>query len=192
VTEVSKPLWWGDQDAASILKSWHAIVTGPTNRASRAALRRVGAAEDACLVPEYGELVVRLREAGFRLSTRRALIMTAEAVAVAEIDHDGPHAEMPEHPAIAAFAEPFAKAVSTDDIAPARNRLLLSTDDPRMFLRLLRGTLSMLRAKRKPAPVIAVAEVVRSWGDVDRRIDMRRNIALALAGHLADGKRGTR
>jgi hypothetical protein len=120
--------------------------------------------------------------------------MTAEAVAVAEIDQDGPHAEIPERPPIGAFAEPFAKALTVHDIAPARNRLLLSTDDPRIFLRLLRSTLLMLRTKRKPAPVIAVAEVVRSWDDGDRRIDMRRHIALelALAGHLDDEKRGTR
>ena len=192
MTETVKPLWWGEPTAATILKSWHATITGPTNRAARAALRRVGPAEDACLVPAFGELVVRLREAGFRLSTHRALLMAAEAVAVAEIDDDGPHADVSERPTIDVFAEPFAKAVSADEIAPARNRLLLSTDDPRMFLRLLRSTLSMLRAKHKPAPVIAIAEIVRSWGDADRRINMRRHIALALAGHLADENRGTR
>jgi CRISPR type I-E-associated protein CasB/Cse2 len=191
MTEALKPLWWGEPNAAGILKSWHSRVTGPEDRAARAALRRVGPAEDACLVPAYGELVVRLREAGFSLSTPRALLMTAEAVAVVEIDEDGPRVEMPERPSMAAFAEPFARAVSADEIAPARNRLLLSTDEPRMFLRLLRSTLSMLRAKHKPAPVVAVAEIVRSWWNPERRTDMRRQIALALAGHLADENRGS-
>jgi hypothetical protein len=111
--------------------------------------------------------------------------MTGEAVAVAEIDNDGPAFEARERPPPSAFAEPFAKAVGDGEIAPARSRLLLSTDDPALFLRLLRGTLSMLRAKRKPAPVVAVAEIVRCWHYPERRAVMRRHLALALAGHLA-------
>jgi len=187
VTQIVKPLWWGDPTAAGILRNWHAGVTEPASRAARAALRRIGPPEDACLVPEYGELVLRLREAGFRLSTSRAIRMTAEAVAVAEIDDDGPAFEVREEPRPSAsvFAEPFAKAVGGAEIAPARSRLLLSTDDPLLFLRLLRGTLSMLRAKRKPAPVVAVAEIVRRWRNFEQRAVMRRHLALALAGHLA-------
>ena len=182
-----KRLWWGDPTAAGILRNWHAGVTEPASRAARAALRRVGPPEDACLVPEYGELVMSLREAGFPLSTNRAIRMAAEAVAVAEIDDDGPAFEVREEPRPPAsvFAEPFAKAVVGGGIAPARSRLLLSTDDPALFLRLLRGSLSMLRAKRKPAPVVAVAEIVRRWRNIERRAVMRRHLALALAGHLA-------
>jgi CRISPR type I-E-associated protein CasB/Cse2 len=184
VTQIVKRLWWGDPAAAGILRIWHASLTAPANRAGRAALRRVPCAEDACLVPEYGELVLRLREAGFPLSTNRAIQMAAEAVAVAEIDDDGPALEERERQSPSAFAEPFAKAVSGGEIAPARGRLLLSTDDPVLFLRLLRGTLSMLRAKRKPAPVVAVAEIVRRWRNPERRAVMRRHLALALATHL--------
>jgi CRISPR type I-E-associated protein CasB/Cse2 len=191
VTQIVKPLWWGDPAAAGILRNWHAGVTDQTSRAARAALRRVGPAEDACLVPEYGELVLRLREAGFQLSTSRAMRMTAEAVAVAEIDDDGPGYEVRQTSPASAFAEPFAKAVVGGEIAPARTRVLLSTDDPALFLRLLRGTLSMLRAKRKPAPVVAVAEIVRRWRDPDRRAEMRRHLALALAGHLAAEQKET-
>ena len=113
MTQIVKHLWWGDPAAAGILRNWHAGVTEPASRAARAALRRVGPAEDACLVPEYGELVLRLREAGFLLSTSRAMRMTGEAVAVAEIDDDGPAFEVREEPRPSAsvFAEPFAKAV---------------------------------------------------------------------------------
>jgi hypothetical protein len=111
--------------------------------------------------------------------------MAAEAVAVAEIDDDGPLLEVREGQSPSVFAEPFAKAVGGGEIAPARTRLLLSTDDPVLFLRLLRGTLSMLRAKRKPAPVVAVAEIVRRWRNPERRAVMRRHLALALAGHPA-------
>jgi CRISPR type I-E-associated protein CasB/Cse2 len=178
--------------AAGILRNWHAGVSEPASRAARAALRRVGAAEDACLVPEYGELVMHLRAAGFQLSTSRAIQMTAEAVAVAEIDDDSSTFEVPERPPPSAFAEPFAKAVGGGEIKPARSRLLLSTDDPALFLRLLRGTLSMLRAKRKPAPVVAVAEIVRCWRNSERRAVMRRHLALALAGHLADEQKEAR
>jgi CRISPR type I-E-associated protein CasB/Cse2 len=185
VTQIVKRLWWGDAAAAGILRSWHAGVNEPASRAARAALRRVGSAEDACLVPEFGELVMRLRAAGFPLSTSRAMRMTAEAVAVAEIDNDGPAFEVRERPSPTAFAEPFAKAVVGGEIAPARSRILLSTDDPALFLRLLRGTLSMLRTKRKPAPVVAVAEIVRRWRNSEQRADMRRHLALALADHLA-------
>jgi CRISPR type I-E-associated protein CasB/Cse2 len=190
VTQTVKQLWWGDPVAAGILRSWHAGVTAPASRAARAALRRVGPAEDACLVPEYGELVLRLREAGFPLSTNRAIQMSAEAVAVAEIDDDGPVLEVREGQSPSAFAEPFAKAVSGGEVAPARSRLLLSTDDPVLFLRLMRGTLSMLRAKHKPAPVVAVAEIVRRWRNPERRAVMRRHLALALAGHLAAEQKG--
>jgi CRISPR type I-E-associated protein CasB/Cse2 len=185
VTHIAKRLWWGDPAAAEILRNWHAQLTHPASRAARAALRRVGPAEDACLVPEYGELVLRLREAGFPLSTTRAIRMTAEAVAVAEIDEDGPVFKERDGPRTSAFAEHFAKAVGGGEIAPARSRLLLSTDDPALFLRLLRGSLSMLRAKRKPAPIVAVAEIVRRWTNTERRAVMRRHLALALAGHLA-------
>lgn len=185
MSEAGKYLWWGEPEAAGILRDWHARVTGPGERAARAALRRVGPAEDACLVPAYGELVLNLRQADFPLSTGRAMRMAAEAVAVAEIDEDGPHVATPDRPRAANFAEPFAKAIVSGEIAPARSRLLLSTDDPVLFLRLLRGTLSMLRAKRKPAPIAAVAEIVRRWRDAQDRAEMRRHIALALAGHLA-------
>jgi hypothetical protein len=111
--------------------------------------------------------------------------MTAEAVAVAEIDDDGPAFDASGQQLPSAFAEPFARAVGAGEIAPARSRLLLSTEDPALFLRLLRGTLSMLRAKRKPAPVVAVAEIVRRWRISEQRVVMRRHLALALAGHLA-------
>ena len=185
MTQIDRHLWWGDAAAAGILKNWHAGVIEPAGRAARAALRRVGPAEDACLVPEYGELVMRLRSAGFPLSTSRAIRMTAEAIAVAEINDDGPAVEETQRPTASAFAEPFAKAVVSGEIAPPRIRLLLSTDDPALFLRLLRGTLSMLRAKRRPAPVVAVAEIVRRWRDIERRAEMRRHLALAFAEHLA-------
>jgi hypothetical protein len=109
VTQTVKQLWWGDPAAAGILRRWHGGLTTPASRAARAALRRVGPAEDACLVPEYGELVLRLREAGFPLSTNRAIQMSAEAVAVAEIDDDGPVSEVQEGQSPSAFAEPFAK-----------------------------------------------------------------------------------
>ena len=136
-------------------------------------------------MPEYGDLVIQLREAGFALSTTHATRMAAEAVAVAEIDNDGPAFHPRERPPASEFAEPFAKSVAAAEIAPARIRLLLSTENPALFLRLLRGTLSMLRAKRKPAPVVAVAEIVRSWGNPERRAVMRRHLALALAEQLA-------
>jgi CRISPR type I-E-associated protein CasB/Cse2 len=189
VTQIVKRLWWGDPDAAEILRNWHAELTERAGRAARAALRRVGPPEDACLVPEYGELVMHLRSAGFPLSTNGAMRMTAEAVAVAEIDDDSSDFKQTERPAASVFAEAFARAVATGEIAPARSRTLLSTDDPALFLRLLRGTLSMLRAQRKPAPVVGVAEIVRRWRNSEQRADMRRQLALALAGHFAAEKR---
>jgi CRISPR type I-E-associated protein CasB/Cse2 len=186
VMQTTKRLWWGDPAAAKFLKDWHAGLAEPAGRAARAALRRVGPAEDACLVPEYGELVMRLRSAGFPLSTNGAMRMTAEAVAVAEIDDDGPPLEQTERAPASVFAEAFAKAVASGEITPERSRTLFSTDDPTLFLRLLRGTLSMLRARRKPAPIVGVAEIVRRWRSNEQRADMRRHLALALAGHLAD------
>ena len=215
-----------------MLRAWHKEVTGPDNGGARAALRRVRHARDACLVPEYGRLVVRLRKAGFDLPASRAMAITAEAVAVAEIDaasdSGGPEAAgadedqagddadgiadeeassiSKDEPAAAREEEPSGRAedvnASTEQVAesfagvlrasdngrrivsPARARLLLQTDDPDQFLYLLRGALTMVRAKGKPAPVMAVAEVVRRWRNPDRRVIMRRHIALALAEDL--------
>lgn len=219
--EERTPLRWSNDLAVRILLEWHGEVTGEGNGGARSALRRVGPAEDACLVPEYGALVVRLNRARFDVPPPRAMRLAAEAVAVAEIDRSVPLARRGDGEAdpdasddategegaadghqgpregggrregsfVERVALSFAHALRGPDrsrplVSPARARLLLQTDEFEPFLRLLRGMLGMIRAKGQPVSAVAVAEIVRSWRDPDRRALMRRHIALALADDL--------
>lgn len=174
----SKRLWWGDEAAARILRDWHANLG--TDAAARAALRRVRETDDAWEVPAYARLVRELRGAGYEVEPWRARTMTAEAVAVAEVGRDERSSE-PERWGLDLVAERFVKAWKGAAISGPRLRVLLGTETPDMFSRLLRGAIGMVRAAEIGIAVVAVAEIARRHHRADRRVEMRRAVLFTAA-----------
>jgi CRISPR system Cascade subunit CasB len=158
---------WMEGKAA--LRSWHAGLVD--DRGGRAALRRAQSPDDAFDILAFHRLC-----RGLNLGTNEALVTrwAGAALAVAEIDENTEDGDDETRvPTLGA-----ALAVVRDGqpvISPERVRLLANTEEPDLFLRLLRGMLAMIDRK---APVAQVADIVRSWHFPDRRAAARRRLLL--------------
>lgn len=157
----------------------------------RAALRRAQQVEDAYSVAGFHLLLNWLGE------QKPPPVAARIAMVLAHIRQDWTERANEDEPAEAAQAEQPKNRVGTElgrsmvlkgpsgkpRVSPERLRLLLSTDEPDQFLRLLRGILGQLDGK---APVSDVAKVMDAWHSPTWRTTVRRQIFLSYFSMLSD------
>jgi CRISPR type I-E-associated protein CasB/Cse2 len=188
--------WWGDQNAADALRSFHReLHDEAADKSSRAALRRARTPQEAALVPIVGVLRRTIRREGIKISDDD--IDTA-AILAAAIERDQQVSEISADPNVKdvgprgftplgrQLAERLAERNSNGKrVSPERVRLLLSTENIAEFLRLLRSLIDLLDRK---APVVAIVETARRWSRPAQRQQTRAAIARPYYERIAQEK----
>lgn len=178
------------------LDDWHNSLSG--NRGDRAALRRGQSADDAFGNYAFHALYNALTKLKF---SQNEMLIARVALAIAEIDKntntnvnirspaetagdDANNAPQMDGHTIHALGQAFAKPGRTRPalVSSARLRLLANTEDPDMFLRLLRGLIDLLD---REAPVWETACLIRDWHSPGRRARARRQLLLDYYAHAA-------
>ena len=176
-----------------VLRRWHAALAH--NRGDRAALRRVQDAREMFAIEAFARLMrywslsVRSWD-GPEREDDPDLVLARVAAAVAEIeaggadesagdDEDG-DARPEEGRRFDPVRQTLGGALSVRGangkeaaVSPARLRLLAGTDDPDLFLRLLRGLLTLVKGA---APVADTARIVARWYHPTWRDEARRRL----------------
>jgi hypothetical protein len=189
--------WWGDQNAADALRSFHReLHDEAADKSGRAALRRARTPQEAALVPVVGVLRRAIRKEGIKISDDD---IDRAAILVAAIERDQQVLEISDEepsPTDAAprgfnalsreLAERLAERNSNGKrVSPERVRLLLSTEDIGEFLRLLRSLIDLLDRK---APIVAIVETARRWSRPAQRQQTRAAIARPYYERIAQEK----
>lgn len=144
-----------EKDQASrlgeLIKEWHQELAH--DRGGRAALRRAVDVSDAFDAEPFLRLCVRAMR-HFRNADRERLAerLAPIALAVAEIDVDDPGLSPGR-----AFANTAGRGKA---LTGGRLKLLAGTEEPELFLRLLRGAIAQTGRRQS---VLATAELVRRW-----------------------------
>ena len=168
-----------------VLCRWHAALAH--NRGDRAALRRVQDAREMFAIEAFARLMRH-----WSLPARRwdepereddpDLVLARVAAAVAEIEAGGGGASSDSEETAAEGDDRrtlggalSVRGASGKDaaVSPARLRLLAGTDDPDLFLRLLRGLLTLVKGE---APVADTARTVARWHRPAWRDEARRRL----------------
>ncbi|WP_041794691.1 type I-E CRISPR-associated protein Cse2/CasB [Pararhodospirillum photometricum] len=164
-SERAKYLNFSKEESATttlpVLKAWHARLAD--DRRARAALRRAQSLDDVW--PE--EAFSRLRLHLLPLASFSTMALARVAVAVAEVDEDH---EVSLARRAASLGVRGKALVSSD-----RLRLLLGSEDPDEFLRLLRGIVDQID---RQVNVAALADLVLSWEHPNGRLWARRTVFL--------------
>ncbi|HYE00981.1 MAG TPA: type I-E CRISPR-associated protein Cse2/CasB [Alphaproteobacteria bacterium] len=177
----------------AIIRIWHEDLCGDPddrryrgNRRDRAALRRAQKADDAYDVVAFHILRGRLIDKG---GWRRHSddVFARVAIALAPIDRDAV-SEEPRYRLGIGRALGRACAEKEGDkprVSEDRVRLMLNTDNPDHFLRLLRGCIGLLkRGAECVAPVVDIAEVMAAWHYPQSRASVRRRIFIGYFENL--------
>lgn len=157
-----------DRDEAQIVTRWHAALQKPLNRGDRAALRRASGVGDAYAVPAFGVLYSQLGRPSDDTMVARM------AIALAEVDRDTGDAGGRTGSALGrAYAQMRDRRPC---MTGERLRLLATAEDPDQFLRLLRGSIDLLK---REAPLRDLARIIRDWHRPDSRERARRQLFLS-------------
>lgn len=176
-----------------VVTGWHAGLVGRDgNRGARAGLRRCQSADEVFDIPAFYGLHGPLVRLGY---VKKDLIVARIALAVAEIETDlratgegeagagagaGDGADDADPGTLgAAFVGPDP---NQPRVSPGRLRLLANTEEPDLFLRLLRGMISMID---RTAPIGDTAETVRNWHYPSSRERARRKLLLSYFTHVS-------
>jgi len=159
--------------AQKVLEDWRRGLAD--DRRGRAELRRTQGVDDAFDCDAFHRLRIALNRAGaWGWAGGREATIAAVAVTLAEIDKDTGDAEDGGSRKLGA---------TLARITRERFRLLVNTGDVDLFLRLLRGTMSMID---RAAPVWDTAEVVRRWHHPDARLHARRDLLISYNDKIAE------
>jgi CRISPR system Cascade subunit CasB len=163
---------WADKEAT--LQSWQAALADW--RGDRAALRRAQSPDEAFDIGAFQLLCRRLK---LGTDEAKAIRWARVALAVAEIDKDAAGTREDGGDEESRRVTLGAVLATTRDgkpaVSPERLRLMLNTEEPDLFLRLLRGMMTMIDRR---APVGEVAGLVRRWHFPDGRSIARRRLLL--------------
>lgn len=172
---------------------WYDLLQQDNRKGDRAALRRAQQTDDAYGVCSFHLLLVWLGkqkppDVAARIAMALAPIRQDRMEQQADGNDDDDPAEAPAADQPRSWAGTklgrcmAAKGPSgAPRISPARVRLLLSTENPDQFLRLLRSILGQLDGR---APVREVADVMDGWHSPTWRAAIRRRIFLSYFSNV--------
>ncbi|MTJ82381.1 MAG: hypothetical protein F8N37_15420 [Telmatospirillum sp.] len=159
--------------AQSAVETWHRGLAD--DRRDRARLRRAQGVDDVFEIDAYHRLRFGLARAGAgSWAAGNPTILGRVALAVAAIDADTGVSGDGACPTLGAALAGLSKA---------RLRLIANTGEIELFLRLLRGAMSMIH---RSAPVWDTAETVRRWHHPDGRRTARRLLLINYNDKLVE------
>jgi len=171
---------WRDLSGAlkGTVKAWHAVLM--EDRGARAALRRAQGVEDALQAGRRLDVLFDLLDrTGVDLDKEAHVnAMIAAGLAAAEIEEDRQDRRG------ALGRRLYDIMPYKDEQGSARFQVIAGTEDPALFLRLLRGAIAMKDSvgRDRIAPLIDTMETVRDWHWPASRAQRRRRLLLAYHG----------
>ncbi|GBD41509.1 hypothetical protein HRbin39_00891 [bacterium HR39] len=161
-----------------IVALWHGRLL--RDRGARAAIRRAQTWDEVLTVPAFLDLYRRIHAAGIRMPPE---ILARMALAVSEVEprEEAGEEEKPEAPPELRPGRVFGRPRRGEDRAPVsfdRLRRLVETEEPDLFVRLLRAALVQVEGEGHP---VHLSRLVHAWHFPAERLSARRRLLLDYA-----------